>query len=485
MKRNTTIAIFALCGAAALYGGPATSFNPGAKAVDVKINRLDSTLLVSMEFDATALNPASDREITYTPAIVAGDSVRRLPAVTVAGRNRYIQNRRHGIPGGEGALMIRGGRSIAYSASVAYADWMEESTLVLNSNECNCGLTIGKASGKQAATLATLDFAERTFQPHYIFVTPPAETTKMRAASGSAYIDFPVNRTEIHPDYRRNPQELASIRSTIDLVVNDSDTRITSLRIKGFASPEGKYKNNSRLASGRAASLAEYVRGLYSFDSELISIDSEPENWEGLRSYVAGSGMAETDGLLAIIDNVDLEPDAREVLLRRKYPEQYAFLLKEVYPGLRRSDYTIEYEVRSYVSVDEIKKVMATRPGNLSLNEIYVVANTLDSNSLEYREAFELAVRMFPDDPAANLNMAIIALQRNELDVVEGYLAKAGSGARADYARGIYQAKLGNADAAASHLERAAAAGVTEAADAMEQLRRMKAFKTTDTNTNK
>lgn len=117
---------------------------------------------------------------------------------------------------------------------------------------------------------------------------------------------------------------------------------------------------------------------------------------------------------------------------------------------------------------------MATAPQKLSLNEIYVVANSLDVDSDEYREAFELAVRMYPDDPIANLNMAAIALRRDELPAAEGYLAKAGDSPRAVYARGVLAAKQGNYDDAVGLLRSASSSGIAEAADALEQLRLMK-----------
>ena len=72
-----------------------------------------------------------------------------------------------------------------------------------------------------------------------------------------------MNRTEIHPDYRRNPEELKKILSTIDAVKNDADSKIISISIKGYASPEGSYSNNIRLAKGRTETLKEYVRKQY------------------------------------------------------------------------------------------------------------------------------------------------------------------------------------------------------------------------------
>lgn len=437
---------------------------------DVNVERSESSLIVSMNIDASALRLKSDREIKYLPVITDGTERIELPLVVVAGRNRYIQNLRHDTLE-PSDILTRDGKTVCYSTVIPYEKWMETSRLVLMEDECNCGLQSGVAN---ESDLATLDFVERVFAPKFVFVTPPAELQKTRSAKGSAYIDFPVNRTEISPTYRRNPDELAKIRQTIDLVANDPDTRITSVKIVGFASPEGSYANNDRLAKGRSQSLADYVQTLYSFDPAVMQTSWVTENWEGLRNYVAHSALPDTAALLAVIDNTDLAPDAREWRLKSRYPDQYAYLLENVYPGLRRSDYEVDYIVRSFISVDEIKRVMATAPQKLSLNEIYVVANSLDVDSDEYREAFELAVRMYPDDPIANLNMAAIALRRDELPAAEGYLAKAGDSPRAVYARGVLAAKQGNYDDAVGLLRSASSSGIAEAADALEQLRLMK-----------
>ncbi len=449
----------------------AATASPASVTVkDLHVERTESSLVVSMDLDATGLKLKSDREIKYMPVITNGTERTELPVVVVAGRNRYIQNERHSTPAAPG-ILSRDGKTISYSAVIPYETWMEESRVVLMEDECNCGLITGVADESE---LAQLDFVERVFAPQFVFVTPPAELVKTRSAKGSAYIDFPVNQTVITPTYRRNPEELAKIRQTIDIVANDPDSRITSVEIVGFASPEGSYANNERLAKGRSAALADYVRGLYSFDRNVMHTSWVAENWQGLRDYVSTSSLPDTAALLLIIDDTALAPDAREWRLKSKYPEDYAFLLKDVYPGLRRSDYTVDYVVRSFVSVEEIKEVMATAPQKLSLNEIYVVANSLEPDTDAYREAFELAVRMYPDDPIANLNMAAVALRRDELPAAEGYLAKAGDSPRATYARGVLAAKQGDMTTAATLLQQAADAGIAEATDAIGQLRKMK-----------
>lgn len=101
--------------------------------------------------------------------------------------------------------------------------------------------------------------------PDLAYITPAAETVKSRDLQGRAYIDFPVNVTEIRADYRGNAVELAKIRATIDSVRQDKDITLTSLSIKGFASPEGSYAANERLARGRTLSLKSHVEKLYAF----------------------------------------------------------------------------------------------------------------------------------------------------------------------------------------------------------------------------
>ncbi len=456
--------------AAALTGSAAT---PLVTVKNVKIERAETQLIVSMDIDASATGIGSDKEVRYRPVISDGSREQRLPEIVVAGRNRYIQNERHNTTA-DGAKLMRSGKSMSYSTIVPYSDWMERSELTLKEDQCECGMESGRTN---SYVLTALDYApakKAEFEPMFAFVTPKANVRKTRTASGSAYIDYPVNKTAIDPTYRRNPEELAKIRSMIDAIKNDRDARITSVSIAGYASPEGPYAANAKLAAGRAESLAEYVRGLYAFDKSVMSTTSTPENWAGLREYVEShSSMADAKGILTIIDMTQLEPDAREWKLKKTYPTEYAYLLKEVYPGLRKSDYSVDYELRVYTDIDEIKQIMATAPQKLDLNEIYAVANTLEPGSDAYREALELAVRMYPEDETANLNMSSIALERNELQRAATYLSKAGNTAQATYGRGILAIKQGDMAKGKALIKQAAAAGLPEAANALEQLKEM------------
>lgn len=114
------------------------------------------------------------------------------------------------------------------------------------------------------------------------------------------------------------PGELAAIRSTIEAVENNKNATITHVSIKGFASPEGAYANNERLAKGRAEALLGYVKGLYDFGGIPCDVASEPEDWQGLETRLAASDIEGREEALAIIRAGEpADPDAREWKLKQ------------------------------------------------------------------------------------------------------------------------------------------------------------------------
>lgn len=433
---------------------------------NVKVERSNSNLIVAMKVDAPQQKVGSNNQIVLTPVITNGVDSLRLDPIVIAGRARYIQNQRLGAFESVPIYRYADNLSIDYSTVTPYAQWMETSQLVLLEDASGCCNNLGH----DVAQLADIDFAPRVFAPQFVFVTPAAEAVKTREVKGSAFIDFKVNQTVILPEYRRNPEELAKIRKSIDVVRDNKDTRITSLTITGYASPEGPYDNNVRLADGRTKALCDYVQKLYSFDKSILHTSSVPEDWDGVLAFLNDNpDFANRQAILDIV-NGDRDPDAKNWAIKKNFPEQYDYMLRNLYPALRHSDYAVEYVVRSYSDPAEIAQVLRTAPQNLSLQELYVLARSLPEGSDEYNEVFETAVRMYPNDATANLNAASSAIMRNDLNSARRYLEKAGNNPQAVYARGIVAAKDGEYRAALTLMKQAADAGVEQAADAMKQI---------------
>ncbi|MGN1216296.1 MAG: tetratricopeptide repeat protein, partial [Candidatus Cryptobacteroides sp.] len=350
-----------------------------------------------------------------------------------------------------------------WNESFPFEDWMNGSTLQLRRQVYGCCNEV-----RYEDMLPLGRFVQ--YIPKFIFIAPEYEETKSRHVEGRAYVDFPLSQTVINPDYRDNRRELGKILSSIDTLKSDSDIEIKSLSIKGFASPEGPYDNNTRLAKGRTEALKDYVSNLFSFPDNFITTSFESENWEGLREFVAASSVPHKNEILDIIDHSQRDPDTKEWLIKSRYKEDYAFIYNSCYAGLRRSDYFIDYTVRNYTDVDEIEKVFLKSPGKLSLFELFNLSTRYEVGSPEFEKVFEVAVTLYPDNEIANTNAAGAALKAGRLAKAAEYLEKAGESAHADYFRAIWHWMSGDRYAALSFFEKAEKGGIPEAADAIAKI---------------
>ncbi len=427
-------------------------------------------MAVDMKLDLKDLDVEANRAVLLTPRLVNGQDSVELPSVGIYGRRRYYIYVRNG----ESLLTEAGERSfrasqkpdsLAYNEVLPYEEWMNGAEMSLRRRDYGCCSTL---LSEQAGMLGNYREQEEFF-PELVYERPVAEMVKSRSLEGSAYIDFPVNGTAILPDYRRNAAELGKIRATIDSVREDRDITITQVWLKGYASPESPYEHNKELAIGRTEALRAYIRQLYHFDNTVIATDYEPEDWDGLRRYVAASDLEHKKEILALIDS-DREPDNKEWAIKKYYPEDYRYLLEHCYPALRHTDYRIAYDIRGYNDVDEIEQVLNTQPQKLSLNEFYLVAQKYEPGSEEYSRVFETAVRMYPDDETANLNAANAAMRRGDNAAAERYLAKAGDSPAAVYARGALAVRMKNYDAARNRLKEAEVLGVPQAVETLKEL---------------
>ena len=104
----------------------------------------------------------------------------------------------------------------------------------------------------------------------------------------------------------------------------------------------------------------------------------------------------------------------------------------------------------------DIAEVIRTRPANLTYKEMMILADKYEPGSEEYNDVFEIAVRMFPEEPIANLNVANAALSRGDLATAAKYLPKAGQSPEATLARANFAFLQGNYDEAGELYEIAA-----------------------------
>ena len=472
LSRNTTYLLYA-----AFLMTPATALAQNCQEVklasdkikvsNVQVAQQNNALSVSMDLNLDSLYLPSNLQLVYTPVFKTRQGEIKMPEIVINGRRQQIMFER-----GVGkkqlnlspeALVVRRTnkkvQTVNYSASIPLSGQVKNYDLNMHEDLCGCG---NMEEGN--------DFNLRhRRQPQAVFVRPAVEAVKVRHLDKRAYIDFPVNKIELHADYRRNPAQLDSIVRTINALKDDKNLEVSAINIHGYASPESPYSHNDYLAKNRAKTLTDYVRRMVALPTQLFTVSSTAEDWDGLRNYLKDSNLEHKTEILAIANDEKMDPDAREQKIKKLYPSEYRFMLDTWYPALRHSDYRITYKVKPF-DVAEAKEIIKTKPQQLSQEEMFLVAQTYEPGSKEFNDVMEIAVRMFPENETANLNAANTRLNAGDADGAKSYLEKAGNSPEALNARGVYESLKGNDQQARHYFALAAKAGVKAAQENLENL---------------
>ena len=333
-----------------VLGGKAqTLYRDQVRIEKESITRNEDNNVLSIDMDIVMqenLKLSSNHVVTLTPFLESNGRTKILPSIVVYGRKREVVNQRNNIAPSENTYSVirrkhNKEQIINYHQQFQFEAWMRDAEMKLNIDVCGCCDLKEETSGE---LITRLNILPVQLQPAISYITPQAEAVKHRAIEGSAFLDFPVNQIIIRPEYRRNTVELAKIRATIDSVRNDDKTTLSSIRIHGYASPEGGYANNTRLAKGRTQALVDYVTSYYKFDNKLITSEYTSEDWEGFRKFIAASSLEKKDEILKLMDDSTLDIDKKErQIAQLAGPQTYKYILEECYPALRHSDYTVNY----------------------------------------------------------------------------------------------------------------------------------------------
>jgi len=472
--KNRILTIASLLFLATALAAQTTIFLPTKKGeVDtrVKVNNWQVTTtegktVLTADFILDSLEVASNRFRAFTPVLVSRDSTQRqrLKSLLVTGRRQEIVFERDGIDGiyaynNERVRRLVGQpQTYSYTDAVDRQDWHQGADLWLECDLCGCGDS--KDFGQ--AFLGTLEKPD-PYDLIRLANIVPAAAKKERNLHGTAYITYVVNKWDMLPDYMNNRRELRKITDTLDVMVKDPNVSVRQIKIHGWASPESPYEHNKMLAENRAKSLTDYVKKQYNLPAEVFAkAEATPENWLGLRKAVEEADetvLPHKQQILNIIGDMSLQPDPKEWKIKQQYPAEYQYLLKNVYPGLRRSDYEISFNFSDF-TLEQAKDIYKKKPYQLSLREMWDVAQTLEPNSPEYNRMMQTAVNIYPDDPQALVNLANVAIRQKDLLKAESLLERAGDSAEALNSRAVIAILQQRYDDATSLLQQAAAKGL-------------------------
>ena len=431
---------------------------------DLKIDKQGKEVLLQIEFNFSPIDLKKNQRISITPVLAKGDDFSSFTTLELMGRKANLYQRRNS--NSDEVTQIVTKRTpryplISYAEVIPYEPWMDNVQLLLIEDLCGCNkeFLMDETVLIDAIPLAPQPLPP--FSPTLVFIEPKVEAIKSREEKGTAFLDFQIGKTAILPQFRNNQSELNKIRQTLRSIQEEEANTIKYISIHGFASPDGSYGNNARLAEGRANALRNYIVSAYAVPAKYLQVASTPEDWVGLRTAVENSNLADQWDILQIIDGT-LSPDAKEARIRANHPQSYHYLKNEIYPTLRRSEYTIAFDVRTF-TLEESREVFQKNPKLLSQEELYRLALTYERGSEEYCSLFKTAAILFPNDGIAHLNAANAAILEGNLRDAEVHLEKALPSPERTHTQGILLLLQGETEGGKRLLRQAEAEGLKEA----------------------
>ena len=376
----------------------------GMSIYDVAIDHEDDTLYVEMRLYLAERHLKNHYAIIYTPILYhEGHSV-ALPSVGLYGRQHYFvdarDKRRVDVVPEDWRLRHRDlPAEVSYYAAIPYQSWMNGSMLRVEAVLYGCRDRV-----EVLGEVIVGEYRECVFNPVYVDVKP---TMTMQGEQSSAYIDFRLMKSDIDPSYMDNSAELEHISKLFGSFAGCRMCDGCSLRIMGYASPDGEYSVNAELAEARATTLKEYILSITSLPESAIIVGSVAEDWDGVAKWVEASSLKNKAEILAIMQGT-LAPDERDAALHKHFPEEYQMILDECYPPLRRAEYTLRYRVGEEVL----------------------------------------------DTTAKSINAANAAMRNGDMSAARTYLQSAGSSPLADYARALYAIHMGDLKQGVALLQR-------------------------------
>jgi hypothetical protein len=299
-------------------------------------------------------------------------------------------------------------------------------------------------------------------------ITPIQDKNKSLSLKGS--IPFHgVSNLENFSEEKQNAEIYYRLRDVVRSVLEGSGTTITSVDVKGFTAPEGDYKKNEKQGAKRALSLKNYLRQNRVSGKSPLEVSWVAEDWDSITSLVKKSDMVLRDATLDIINSMDVVKGREKVLMGLSGGTPYKYLTEKIFPQVCRVEYDINYSQET-VDASTGRLLLQTRPSSLNLTEFFAVANSYPKGSKEYNDVFDLAARLFPDSPEANINAAAVALTKKDTKLARKYLERFATLPAAYNNMGLLNLLEGNRDKAEVYFQMAAAAGISQAKTAVSYL---------------
>ncbi len=303
--------------------------------------------------------------------------------------------------------------------------------------------------------IATSELYRRTILTAQPAVAPDAyqRVTKQKL---DANIKFLIQQAKLRKSELKNNSVQEFVRMLKQINNDREKLNLENIEVSAYASPDGGFKINDKLAGQRQKVSEQYVNRELKKMKITAPVDAKytAQDWEGFQQLVKASNIQDKEVILRVL-SMYKDPQEREQQIKN-ISTAFRELADGILPELRRARLTINYETIGR-SDDQIIEQLAADPAKLSIEEILYGA-TLKSSTEEMKQVYLTAAKVYPNDYRAYNNLAVLEYGQGNYDAAKQYLQKAKNLPEANANLGLLALKDGDVATAERYI-----AGATDA----------------------
>lgn len=327
------------------------------------------------------------------------------------------------ILGNDQMISYRLGGRYTMKSSFKYVPEMQKSDMYLTFKARQGKKTVVIPAVKVATgVIATSELYKRTLLADGGCLAPDS-FQRVRQERQEANIKFLVNQANLRKSELKNNSVQEFVKMLHKINKERESLNLRDVEIQAYASPEGGFEFNDKLANKRQGTSEGYVKEQLKNAGIKTGIDAHytAQDWEGFQQLVQASNIQDKDVILRVL-SMYKDPEEREQQIRNM-SEGFRELADGILPELRRSRLIINYETIGR-SDDQIKEQYQADPTKLDAEEMLYAA-TLTDNMGEQEAIYKKAAEFFDKDYRALNNLATLAMQQGNEQEAVSYLEKA------------------------------------------------------------
>ena len=356
-------------------------------------------------------------------AVVTVTPVLRYEGGEASGQSATFQGEK--VEGNNQTINYKVGGNYTMKNSFDYIPAMQKSELYLTF-DAKVGKKSVKVNDVKVAdgVIATSELLGRTLAGSNGSIAADAYQRIIKQEKESQ-IKFLIQQANIRNSELKSTSVQEFVQTLKDIKADQKGKQLENVEIAAYASPDGGFKLNDKLAANRKTNTEKYVNKTMGDAGVDGNVDAKytAQDWEGFQQLVSASNIQDKDVILRVL-SMYKDPEERETQIR-SLSAAFRELADEVLPELRRSRLTINYNLIGR-SDDEIKAQYKSDPSKLNIEELLYNA-TLTDNAAEQEDIYKTATRQYPNDYRAYNNLARLAIQKGDMNAAKNYLAQAAS----------------------------------------------------------